>query len=189
MFTCISLSIFILGLDYSIQENPNLKNIFSHRRTSSLGKGRMQFEPYTENESATSFREVAAENDRKINKLRQKVKSRNSATSLIKKKLFCHPRRMLRVKSNCRFLLLAILTLSTLMLLFTVTEIDRQNSPVIQDILYRAKDEIEDVKKNLQEDNLLLKKKRSEEKLRVDKKYLLALGLPANPDDINFEVR
>ena len=100
----------------------------------------------------------------------------------------CHPRRMLRIKSNCRFLLLAVLTLSTLMLLFTVTEFDHQNSPVIQDTIYEIKDEIEDVKKNLHVGNSFPKKRNGEETLRVDKKHLLNLGLPAYPDDINIEV-
>ena len=100
----------------------------------------------------------------------------------------CHPRRMLRIKSNCRFLLLAFLTISTLLLLFTVTEFEHQSSPIIRDIVYRTQNKIEEIKKNLPEDHLLVAKSNANEKLRVDKKYLLHLGLPANADDINIEV-
>ena len=105
-------------------------------------------------------------------------------------KLFaCHPRRTLRIKSNCRFMLLALVTLCTLMLLFTVTEIENQNSPVIQDILYRDENVLKDTKKLPPEDQEpTLNKKYGDKKLRVDKKYLVSLGLPANPDDINIEV-
>ena len=105
-------------------------------------------------------------------------------------KLFaCHPRRTLRIKSNCRFMLLALVTLCTLMLLFTVTEIDNQNSPVIQDFLYRDENVLKDTKKLPLEDQEPTSNKRyGDEKLRVDKKYLVSLGLPANSDDINIEV-
>ena len=100
----------------------------------------------------------------------------------------CHPRRMLRIKSNCRFLLLAVLTLSTLMLLFTVTEFDNQNSPVIQDSIFEKRDEIEDAKKGIEEKHLPVEKGNGEEKLRVDKHHLRLLGLPTYPDDIYIEV-
>ena len=101
----------------------------------------------------------------------------------------CHPRRTLRIKSNCRFMLLALVTLCTLMLLFTVTEINNQNPPVIQDILYRDEKVLKDTKKLPPEDQEpTLNKKYGDKKLRVDKKYLVSLGLPANTDDINIEV-
>ena len=85
-------------------------------------------------------------------------------------------------------MLLAILTLSTLMLLFTVTDFEHPNSPVIQDSFEEAKEQIEIVKKNLNEGNLLVRKRKGEEKLRVDKKYLISLGLPVYPDDVYIEV-
>ena len=86
-------------------------------------------------------------------------------------------------------MLLALVTLCTLMLLFTVTEIDNQNSPVIQDILYRDENVLKDTKKLPPEDQgPTLNNKYGDEKLRVDKKYLVSLGLPANSDDINIEV-
>ena len=75
------------------------------------------------------------------------------------------------------------------MLLFTVTEINNQNSPVIQDIIYRDDNVLKDTKKIPPEDQEpTLNKKYGDEKLRVDKKYLVSLGLPANSDDINIEV-
>ena len=86
-------------------------------------------------------------------------------------------------------MLLALVTLCTLMLLFTVTEIDNQNSPVIQDILYQDENLLKDTKKLPPEDQEpTLNKKYGDEKLRVDIKYLVSLGLPANSDDINIEV-
>ena len=86
-------------------------------------------------------------------------------------------------------MLLALVTLCTLMLLFTVTEIDNQNSPVIQDILYQDENLLKDTKKLPPEDQEpTLNKKYGDEKLRVDKKYLVSLGLPTNPDDITIEV-
>lgn len=86
-------------------------------------------------------------------------------------------------------MLLALVTLCTLMLLFTVTEINNQNSPVIQDIIYRDDNVLKDTKKLPPEDQEpTLNKKYGDEKLRVDKKYLVSLGLPTNPDDITIEV-
>ena len=86
-------------------------------------------------------------------------------------------------------MLLALVTLCTLMLLFTVTEIDNQNSPVIQDIIYRDDNVLKDTKKLPPEDQEpTLNKKYGDEKLRVDKKYLVSLGLPADSDDITIEV-
>ena len=116
--------------------------------------------------------------------------SGNRKHKTLTQKLFaCHPRRTLRIKSNCRFMLLALVTLCTLMLLFTVTEIDNQNSPVIQDILYQDENLLKDTKKLPPEDQEpTLNKKYGDEKLRVDIKYLVSLGLPANSDDINIEV-
>ena len=75
------------------------------------------------------------------------------------------------------------------MLLFTVTEINNQNSPVIQDIIYRDDNVLKDTKKLPPEDQEpTLNKKYGDKKLRVDKKYLVSLGLPTNPDDITIEV-
>ena len=86
-------------------------------------------------------------------------------------------------------MLLALVTLCTLMLLFTVTEINNQNSPVIQDIIYRDDNVLKDTKKLPPEDQEpTLNKKYGDEKLRVDKKYLVSLGLPADFDDITIEV-
>ena len=167
-----------------------------HRRTSSLGKyGRHnpssleEGEGLLEDESSIDYR------NKKLNMFNQPFlgsKKRHQST-LIKKICFssifaCHPRRMLRIKSNCRFLLLAILTLSTLMMLFTVTDFEHPNTPVIEDTINEAKEQIENVKKNLHEGNLLVRKRNGEEKLRVDKKYLISLGLPVYKDDVQIEV-
>lgn len=74
------------------------------------------------------------------------------------------------------------------MLLFTVTDFEHPNSPVIKDSFEEAKEIVETVEKNLHERNSLVKKNDVEEKLRVDKKYLITLGLPLYPDDIVIEV-
>ena len=134
--------------------------------------------------------------NKKINRFNQTFlgSTKRNQSTLIKKICFssifaCHPRRMLRIKSNCRFLLLAILTLSTLMLLFTVTDFEHPNTPVIEDTINEAKEQIENVKKNLHEGNLLVRKRNGEEKLRVDQKYLISLGLPVYPDDVYLDIR
>ena len=75
------------------------------------------------------------------------------------------------------------------MLLFTVTDFEHPNSPVIEDTINEAKEQIENVKKNLHEGNLLVRKRNGEEKLRVDQKYLISLGLPVYPDDVYLDIR
>ena len=75
------------------------------------------------------------------------------------------------------------------MLLFTVTDFEHPNTPVIEDTINEAKEQIENVKKNLHEGNLLVRKRNGEEKLRVDQKYLISLGLPVYPDDVYLDIR
>ena len=171
-----------------------------HRRTSSLGKSRSQFFSDTET-GETSHQAAISWGNYKRRRITQKEngnKNRKHTTllkkicfsSFIKKdKIFgCHPRRMLRIKSNCRFMLLALLTISTLMLLFTITEFENQRYPVIQDIVDKPQDKFENIKKNFEDEHYLEEKRNADEKLRVNKKYLIHLGLPANADDIITEV-
>ena len=75
------------------------------------------------------------------------------------------------------------------MLLFTVTDFEHPNSPVIEDTINEAIEQIENVKKNLHEGHLLVRKRNGEEKLRVDQKYLISLGLPVYPDDVYLDIR
>ena len=75
------------------------------------------------------------------------------------------------------------------MLLFTVTDFEHPNTPVIEDTINEAKEQIENVKKNLHEGHLLVRKRNGEEKLRVDQKYLISLGLPVYPDDVYLDIR
>ena len=74
------------------------------------------------------------------------------------------------------------------MLLFTVTDFEHPNYPVIKDSFDEAKEIVETVEKSLHETNSLVRKPKVEEKLRVDKNYLRALGLPVYPDDVLIEV-
>ena len=167
-----------------------------HRRASSLGKYGRYDQSHLEDGEEFLSKDISKTQQKKSRERLDKICGGNKKRikSTICKKLYfssvfaCHPRRMLRIKSNCRFLLLAVLTLSTLMLLFTVTDFEHPNYPVIKDSFDEAKEIVETVEKNLHETNSLVRKPKVEEKLRVDKSYLIALGLPVYPDDVFIEV-
>ena len=164
--------------------------MFGHRRTDSFGKGRSPFRSCAET-GVTFLKSVASKENNTVKKLGQMANGSSSIKpSTLCKKIcfsFLHPRRLLRIKSSCRFLLLATLTLSTLILLFTITEMDRR-SPVIHDFVEDTQNKFDHLKKDLEADTLLVGKSSEDKRLRVDKKHLIQLGLPANPDDINNEV-